>query len=299
MHGINKKRSDLASWSLLIFLSIIWGSSFILMKKGLLAFTPAEVAGIRILSASVFLLPVSLRNLKNIRKKQWQFLFISGFFGSLIPAFLFPLAQTRIDSGITGVLNALTPLFTILLGAFFFHLRFNLRIISGILIGFLGSVILILANGSGDITKINLFALFIILATLFYGLNVNIIKYYLSDIKPIHIASISMLLIGPFAFLYLILFSDLQSAFLEKEQGLISFFYIVLLGVVGTAIAMTLFNNLIKLTNTVFASSVTYLIPVIAVIWGIIDGETLRLAHYVGMTAIIIGVLVANKGRKL
>lgn len=299
MYGINKNRSDLASWFLLVFLSIIWGSSFILMKKGLLAFSPAEVAGIRILSASVFLLPVALRNLKNIRRKQWQFLFISGFFGSLLPAFLFPLAQTRIDSGITGILNALTPLFTILLGVFFFHLRLNLRIVTGIITGFLGSVILVLADGSGDLTKINLFALFIILATLFYGLNVNIIKYFLGDLKPVHIASVSMMLIGPFAFLYLILFSNMKAVVMLQDQGLMSLFYIVILGVVGTAIAMILFNNLIKLTNTVFASSVTYLIPVIAVIWGIIDGETLRLAHYGGMAAIIIGVLVANKGRNL
>jgi drug/metabolite transporter (DMT)-like permease len=296
---MKKNHPELISWSLLIFLSIIWGSSFILMKKGLIAFKPAEVAGIRILSASVFLFPVALRNIKKIKKKQWHYLFISGFFGSLIPAFLFPLAQTRIDSGITGILNALTPLFTILLGALFFQVRFNLRIVTGIVIGFLGSVILILANGFGDITKINLFALFIILATLFYGLNVNVIKYYLGDIKPLHIASISMLLIGPFAFLYLILFSDLGSILMHNRAGLLSLFYIILLGVMGTAIAMILFNKLIKITNTVFASSVTYLIPIIAVIWGIIDGETLRPEHYAGMTAIIIGVLVANKGRNL
>ncbi len=297
MYGIKKSHPELVSWFLLIFLSIIWGSSFILIKKGLIAFKPAEVAGIRILSATVFLLPVAVRNIKNIKKKQWHYLFISGFFGSLIPAFLFPLAQTRIDSGITGVLNALTPLFTILLGALLFHVRFNLRIITGILIGFLGSVILILAKGSGNITQINLFALFIILATLFYGLNVNLIKYYLSDIKPVHITSISMLMIGPFAFLYLILFSDMRSILMHDEGGLLSLFYIILLGVVGTAIAMILFNKLIKITNTVFASSVTYLIPIIAVIWGIIDGETLHFEHYAGMAAIIAGVLVANKGR--
>lgn len=294
---MKKNHPGLVSWSLLIFLSIIWGSSFILMKKGLIAFKPAEVAGIRILSASVFLFPVALRNIKKIKKQQWHYLFISGFFGSLIPAFLFPLAQTRIDSGITGILNALTPLFTILLGALFFQVRFNLRIVTGIVIGFLGSVILVLANGFGDITKINLYAFFIILATLLYGLNLNVIKYYLGDIKPLHIASVSMLLIGPFAFLYLIIYSDMRSILMNNSAGLLSLFYIVLLGVIGTAIAMILFNKLIKITNIVFSSSVTYLIPIVAVIWGIIDGETLYAEHYAGMTAIIIGVLVANKGR--
>ncbi|MBS0001250.1 MAG: EamA family transporter [Cyclobacteriaceae bacterium] len=293
----NKKNPALASWSLLILLSIVWGSSFILIKKGLIAFTPAEVAGIRILSASLFLFPVAFKNLRYIKKRQWYYLFISGFFGSLIPAFLFPLAQTRIDSGITGILNALTPLFTILLGAFFFQVRFNLRIITGILTGFLGSVALVLANGSDQTMNINFFAMFIILATIFYGLNVNILKYYLSDIKPIHIASISMFLVGPFAFLYLILFSDVRSHLMNNESGFLSLIYIIILGVMGTAIAMALFNKLIKNTNTVFASSVTYLIPIVAVIWGIVDGETLFFQHYFGMAAIIIGVLIANKGR--
>lgn len=296
---MNKSHTELASWLLLILLSIIWGSSFILMKKGLIAFKPAEVAGIRIFSAAVFLSPVAFRNLKKIKKKQWFHLFISGFFGSLIPAFLFPLAQTRIASGVTGILNALTPLFTILLGALFFHVKFNLRIIAGIVIGFLGSLILILANGPDNITRINLFALFIILATILYGLNVNIIKYYLVEIKPLHIASISMLLIGPFALLYLILFSDMRSVLINNEGSVLSLCYIIFLGVMGTAIAMVLFNKLIKLTNTVFASSVTYLIPVMAVIWGNIDGEKLFFQHYSGMAAIIIGVLVANKGRHM
>jgi drug/metabolite transporter (DMT)-like permease len=297
---LNKKDNQaLASWSLLILLAIVWGSSFILMKKGLIAFAPAEVAGIRILSASIFLFPVAWKNLRHIKKNQWFFLFISGFFGSLIPAFLFPLAQTRIDSGVTGILNALTPLFTILLGALFFHVKFNIRIIAGILIGFLGSVLLILAGGPGFTLKINKFAFFIILATLFYGLNVNILKYYLAGIKPLQIASVSMLLIGPFALFYLIVFSDAGLHLMNNQSGVISLLYIVILGVVGTAIAMALFNKLIKNTNTVFASSVTYLIPIVAVIWGIVDSERLFFQHYFGMAAIIIGVLIANKGRNM
>jgi drug/metabolite transporter (DMT)-like permease len=156
-----------------------------------------------------------------------------------------------------------------------------------------------MASGTGNIQTINFFALFIILATVFYGLNVNILKYYLGDMKPIHISSISMLMIGPFALLYLIINSNIRSTLLNDPYSLLPFFYVVILGVVGTAIAMSLFNKLIMITNTVFASSVTYLIPVIAVIWGLIDGEILHLQHYFGMTTIIIGVLVANKGRNM
>jgi len=299
MRGIKNSHPEWVSWLLLILLSIIWGSSFILMKKGLIAFAPAEIAGIRIVSAAFFLLPVAWRNLKKVGKKHAHYLFISGFFGSLIPAFLFPLAQTKIDSGVTGILNALTPLFTILLGLLFFRVRLNVRIVTGILTGFLGCIMLIMASGTGHLVKINFFALLIILATLFYGLNVNILKFYLGDLKPVHIASISMLMIGPFALLYLILFSNIRSTLMNDWSNLLPFFYVVILGVVGTAIAMSLFNKLIKITNTVFASSVTYLIPIIAVIWGLIDGEILLLQHYLGMTAIIIGVLVANKGRNL
>jgi drug/metabolite transporter (DMT)-like permease len=267
------------------------------MKKGLTAFNPAEIAGIRIVAATLFLLPIALRNIKNIGRKQIYFLFISGFFGSLLPAFLFPLAQTNIDSGVTGILNALTPLFTILLGAMFFHVRLNLRIISGILIGFIGCIILVMASETGNELKMNYFALFIILATILYGLNVNILKFYLGDLKPIHIASISMFMIGPFALLYLSLFSNIRPTLMNNWSNLLPFFYVVILGVVGTAIAMSLFNKLIKITNTIFASSVTYLIPIIAIVWGLIDGEILHIQHYIGMIAIIVGVLVANKGK--
>jgi drug/metabolite transporter (DMT)-like permease len=298
MVSSDKDQSLFLSWFLLILLSFVWGSSFILMKKGLTAFDPAEVAGIRIFSASLFLIPVSLRHLKGLKRHQWIFLFMSGFWGSLIPAFLFPLAQTKIDSAVTGVLNSLTPLFTIIIGAVFFKVRFNIRIITGISIGFIGSIILILANHTGSLFGFSFFTLLVVLATMCYGLNVNIIKYFLHEIKPLHIASISMMLIGPFAFLYLLIFSDIRLTLLEDPSSLIPLSYIVTLGVLGTAVAMALFNKLIKLTNTVFASSVTYLIPVIAVIWGIIDGEILNLQHYIGMIAIIIGVLIANKGKK-
>ena len=169
--------SRILPWLILIFLAIIWGSSFILMKKGLSALTPAEIAGIRILSAALFLLPVSLPNLKRIKFKQWIYLFISGFVGSLIPAILFPAAQTRIDSGIAGILNALTPLFTIIVGASYFHSRFKFRTVVGIFIGFLGTVILITAGSTGNWWNMNVYALLIVLATFFYGINVNLIKY--------------------------------------------------------------------------------------------------------------------------
>jgi len=298
---IDQKSSSntLVAWSLLIILSIIWGSSFILMKKGLIAFDPGEIAALRIFSASLFLFPIAIRNLREIKtRKQWIFLFASGFFGSLIPAFLFPLAQTRIDSSLSGVLNALTPFFTILIGAVLVGARFNNRIKLGIFVGFLGSILLVTAGTGYDLTQINYYALLIVLATILYGFNVNILKYYLGDIRPVHITSFSMMLIGPFSLVYLLFYADVLQTLRSDIHNLIPFGYIVFLGVIGTAISLILFNKLVKITNIVFSSSVTYLIPVVAVILGLIDNEVLLTQHYIGMIFIIIGVLLANKGRR-
>ena len=287
------------AWSLLIVLSIIWGSSFILIKKGLTAFDPAEIAALRIFSASLFLLPIAIRNFRQIKtRKQWIFLFASGFLGSLIPAFLFPLAQTRIDSSVTGVLNALTPFFTILIGAILVGARFNNRIKLGIFIGFLGSILLVTAGSGYDFTKINYYALLIVLATVLYGFNVNILKYFLGDIRPVHITSFSMMLIGPFSLVYLLFYADVMQTLRSDMHNLIPLGYIIFLGVIGTAISLIIFNKLVKITNIVFSSSVTYLIPVVAVIWGLIDNEVLLFQHYIGMVFIILGVLLANKGRR-
>ena len=298
---INPKSSstNFLAWSLLIILSIIWGSSFILMKKGLMAFDPGEIAALRIFSASLFLFPIAIQNLRQIKtRRQWAFLFASGFLGSLIPAFLFPLAQTRIDSAITGVLNALTPFFTIMIGGILVGAKFNNRIKLGIFIGFLGSIILVTAGSGYNFTQINYYALFIVLATILYGFNVNILKYYLGDIRPLHITSFSMMLIGPFSLVYLLVYADVLQTLKSDLNNLIPLGYIVFLGVVGTAISLILFNKLVKITNIVFSSSVTYLIPVVAVIFGLIDNEILLMQHYAGMVFIVLGVLLANKGRR-
>jgi len=287
------------AWTLLIVLSLIWGSSFILMKKGLLAFNPGEIAALRIFSASIFLFPIAIRNLKEIKTlRKWILLFASGFLGSLIPAFLFPLAQTHIDSAVTGVLNALTPFFTILIGAILVGARFNTRIKLGIFIGFLGSILLVTAGTGFDFSRINYYALLIVLATILYGFNVNILKYYLGDIRPVHITSFSMMLIGPFSLVYLLLYADVITTVRSDVNNLLPFGYIIFLGVVGTAISLILFNKLVKMTNIVFSSSVTYLIPVVAVIWGLLDHEILLTQHYFGMIFIIFGVLLANKGKR-
>jgi drug/metabolite transporter (DMT)-like permease len=253
-----------------------------------------EVGALRILAASVFLLPVALRHINRIPIHRVKYLVSVGFVGSLLPSFLFAVAQTRVPSSITGVMNAVTPIFTILVGYFIYHQKYSKRVFIGILIGFIGTVILILTGSDGNIT-INYYILYILLATVFYALNLNIIKFHLQQLKALTITSISLLIVGPLAAIYLFGFTP----FVEHIQGGGPVYWsvgaVVLLGVLGTAIALIIFNNIVRITDPVFTSSVTYFIPLIAVLWGLLDGEVLVWLHFLGMVFIVIGVFIANR----
>lgn len=285
-------------WILLLTLAVIWGSSFILIKKGLVVFSAGEVGAIRIATASVFLLPLAIPKLKHLKARQWKLLFITGMLGNFLPAFLFATAQTQLNSSLTGVLNALTPLFVLFIGALFFAQPIRLKSGVGVLVGFAGTVILVLTGSPGHVGDINYYAFYVVLATLCYGLNLNIIKYYFKALSAKEITSISLLLVGPIAIVYLFSGTDFTAKLSDHDGAWLSFTYVTILGVLGTAIALLLFNRLVKLTTPVFTSSVTYLIPIVAVIWGIMDGEQLFLGHYLGMLAIIIGVFIATWKRK-
>ncbi|MGK7389568.1 MAG: DMT family transporter [Candidatus Cyclobacteriaceae bacterium M2_1C_046] len=292
-------KDELKAWLLLTVLALIWGSSFILIKKSLLALAPDEVGALRILSASVFLLPFALLRIKRINKKHLPLLLCVGFVGSLLPAFLFAAAQTRIESATAGILNALTPLFTISIGYLFFNQRFNKATLIGLILGFAGTALLVISGSKGNWSDLNFYALFVVLATIFYGINLNLIKYKIHDLSSVTITSISIVMVGPLALLYLWLFTPFFSEFASANTEYIwSATAIVVLGVMGTAVALIMFNQLVKLTQPVFASSVTYLIPIVAVIWGLIDGEVMRAADYLGLLAIISGVYLANIRRR-
>ena len=287
------------AWFLLIILALVWGSSFILIKKGLVSFDAIEVGTLRIFSAGVFLLPLALKELKSINTStEWLVIFVVGFCGSLIPSLLFAKAQTQLNSSITGILNALTPLMTLLLGATFFRRPITGKNISGLLIGFAGSLVLIIGGSGGSVAGINLYMFLVISATLLYGLNVNLIKTYLSKLRAIAITGISLMMVLPISGYFL--FKD--GSFIEKFQSnpdaYWSLTYVLILGVVGTAAALILFNQLVQLKDPVFASSVTYLIPIVAIIWGVIDSEVLLASHYLGIFVIIIGVYIANYSTK-
>lgn len=293
-----QKERALKSWLFLILLALIWGSSFILIKRGLLVFSPGEVGAYRIVSAGLVLVPLSLAKLKNLNRRQVGNLIIVGLVGSFIPAFLFAKAQTQLSSSLTGVLNALTPLSVVIIGAIFFKSRITRRNAFGLLIAFIGVGILITVReggGLGTFTQINSYAFLVLLATLCYGINVNIIKYWFVALKPVEITAISLLMVLPVASMYLFLFTDFSFKLVHTEGAYLAAGYITILGVVGTAIALIIFNILVKIATPVFASSVTYLIPIVAILWGVWDGEVLLLGHYIGILAVIIGVWIGNR----
>lgn len=294
-----KQENNLLAWGLLLILALIWGSSFILIKRGLDVYSAGEVGALRIISASVVLLPFAISRLKALKRKHWLLLFCVGMFGSFLPAFLFAKAQTNLPSSVAGIINALTPLFTMILGALFFTQRVNARTVLGLVIGFSGTLALILAGSGGEVKEFNFYALYVVLATIFYGANLNIIKFRIPDLTARTITSISLMIVGPAAAVYLFVFTDFIQTVRHAEGAAYSLGAVVLLGVMGTAFALILFNQLVKITSPIFTSSVTYIIPIIAVLWGILDGEELYPGHYAGLVLIIAGVYLANSSRTI
>lgn len=289
----NPAQKNLIIWLSFLFLTVAWGSSFILVKKSLIAFPPMIVASLRLSSAMIVVLPFAIRHFKLIPKNKLKYVVSSAFLGIGIPAFLFALAQLGMSSSITGILNALTPCMTFLIGILFFKQKSNALKILGLSLGFLGSASLIFFNAKGEL-HLNVFCFTIILATLMYGININTTKLFLSDVKPIHISTVSISIAGCFGIIIL-----LTTNFIEilktNPKAPFSLLTALTLGIVGTAFAQTLFNNLLSKTSAFFASSITYFIPIMALVWGIIDGETLSVWHYFGMILLIGGIIVINR----
>jgi drug/metabolite transporter (DMT)-like permease len=282
-------------WFYLIVLSLIWGSSFILIKKGLIGLSPVELGALRIIFTGFFLFIFGFNSIRTIEKKNWKWMIISGFLGSFFPSFLFAFAETEVDSGVVSILNSLVPLNTILFGLAVFKITSTKRQVFGVIIGFIGTALLI-ANGA----KLNpnqnyLYAGFVILATVMYAMNVNIIKKYLQNEKPMAIAvgNFSVIIIPA---IIVLLFTDFFSQTIYNTETITSsILYIVLLALFGTALAKVLFNKLVQIASPVFASSVTYLMTLVAVLWGSMDGEKISAMQFVGAIIILLGVYLANK----
>ena len=280
-------------WLTMLFLSLVWGSSFILMKKGLQSYSFDQVAAFRMLFGSVFLIPLAIKHLGILTKKDTLPLALVGLVGFAIPAFLFTKAQTEIDSSLAGMLNSLTPLFTLLIGLVFYKSKVSWMGIIGILVGLVGAIGLIYRPGMNLLAGINYYVLFVVAATLCYGINVNILKYRLSHLEAIPITAVSFLFVGPVSGIYL-LFTDF-SGVSQTPDHILNLVYVAILALFGSAIAIAVFNALIKYTTTIFATSVTYIIPLIAILWGIADGEAVRPVQIAWMAVIFGGIYLVNR----
>lgn len=285
--------SKQVKWGYLVLLSLVWGSSFILIKKGLIGLSAIQVGSLRIIFAALFLLLIGFKSLSKIPKDKWKFIALTSVFGTFIPAFLFALAQTEIDSSVSSILNSLTPLNTLILGALFFGVGFQKRQVWGVFIGLIGSLLLVFNGAINHPGQNYYYAILVVIASLCYAINVNLIKRFLSDLSPISITTGNFLfLIFPaLIILYFTGFYDVIAV--EKVQH--SVLFIMILGVVGTGIANILFFKLIQISSPVFATSVTYLIPVVAFFWGLLDHEMLTAVQFFGAFIILIGVYLSAK----
>lgn len=283
------------SWIILIALSLVWGSSFILMKQGLRAFSSDEVAGLRITIASAFMLPFLVSHYKLDVKKNLKGLLLMGVFGNLIPAFLFTKAETQISSSLTGMLNALTPMFTIVIGMISFNHKISKNQIIGVLVGLIGAIALVtLGDDKNDQTKNVMYSLLVAAATLCYAISVNGIKAYLGHINSLTATVWSFTLIGPVAAIYLFGFTDVIEHATQHPEGMRSLGFVSILAIVGSALSVVVYNTLIKLSGTVFAASCTYLIPIVAIGWGLFDGEIINLAQILAVIVVIAGIWMIN-----
>lgn len=280
-------------WIILIVLALIWGSSFILIKKGLVSLSPFQLGSLRIVFCALFLLVIGFKSLSDIPLHKWKFIALTSLFGTFIPAYLFAIAQTQISSSVSSILNSLTPLNTLILGALVFGLDFKRTQIIGVLVGFAGTMLLILNGAAHHPNQNYWYTILVLIASMCYATNVNLIKRYLSDLKPLTITT-GNFLVMLFPALGILLFTDVLSKIHlpEVKEALI---FIAILGVIGTGIANVLFYKLIQISSPVFATSVTYLIPVVAFFWGLLDNEMLTPVQFVGAFVVLVGVYLSSK----
>lgn len=280
-------------WLILIVLALIWGSSFILIKKGLVGLSPFQLGSLRIVFCALFLLVIGFKSLTTIPLHKWKFIALTSLFGTFIPAYLFAIAQTQISSSVSSILNSLTPLNTLILGAVVFGLDFKRTQIIGVVIGFAGTMLLIFNGASNHPNQNYWYTILVLIASMCYATNVNLIKRYLSDLKPLTITTGNFLvmLLPALGILFFTDFTTKMHLTSVKEAMI----YIAILGIIGTGIANVLFYKLIQISSPVFATSVTYLIPVVAFFWGLLDNEMLTPVQFVGAFVVLVGVYLSSK----
>jgi drug/metabolite transporter (DMT)-like permease len=288
------KREKLIHWVLFVILSVIWGSSFILMKVSKEVLNGYQIGAVRIFAAGLVFLPFALSHFSKIPRNKLMLVILSGLIGNFLPAFLFAIAiEHKIDSSLAGILNSLTPLFVILLSLLFFKAKVQQKKIIGVVIGFAGLLVLSLSKGGISLQNLD-YALLILLATLLYGINVNLVSYYLKGIDPFHMATVSLAAMGLLAGI-IVWQQDVAQLLSSNPNAMLPVVYAALLGIIGSALATLLFYILIKKAGGLFASLVTYGIPVVAICWGIVANENVTWIQVGCLSVILGGVYLANR----
>jgi len=267
-----------------------------LMKKALLGITPLQLGALRILCTAIFMLMVGFSSLKKIQKKHWKYLVYTALASTLFPGFLFAFAIQHIDSAIASILNSLTPFNALLLGFWFFGYAFKKQQIIGILVGLVGTLVLILKGASINPNQNYWYAILVVIASLGYALNANIVKKHLSDLSALAITTGNfLLLILPT--LIILFFTDFFTTFKGTEVQLNSLVWIAVLSLFGTGMAKVMYNKMVQISSPIFATSVAYIIPIVAVFWGVLDGEKLSYIQILAGLLILLGVYLVNRSK--
>ena len=277
----------------LVFLSLIWGTSFILIKKGLVAYNPVQLASLRVSIAGLGFTPVFLYHLKSIKTENiWKYIVV-GITGNVVPVIFFALAQTRISSSVAGIANSMTPIFTILIGVLFYQMVVKKTQIIGVFLGFIGVLALILFGKDNASSNNMWYAGFIIGSCVLYAINLNFVKKHFQTENSLKLTAVSFFFMTIPLSVY-ILSSDIPNI-VQTEEGLQAFYYIALLSFMSTMLALIVFYRIVQQTNAVFASSVSYLVPIVAMIWGFVDGEYLGFGHFLSLGLILVGVYMIRE----
>ncbi len=287
----------LIDWLALVLLMLVWGSSFILIKRGLVSFSSFEVGALRVGISFMVLFPFLFIRLKQVPRNKLIYFFLAGLVGNGLPPFLFAQAQTVIDSYMAGVLNSLVPLFTLLVGIAFFGRKTRWINVAGVIIGLAGAVGLLFSASDPAISNSMAYGLFAVGGAVCYAFNMNIIKTYLSGFDALTITSVAFLFIGIPSLVYLFVWSDFSATMANHPESWKSLGFIAILAIVGTALAMIIHNWLIKRTSPLFTATVTYMMPIVSIFWGVVDGERFLLFFLLWIAMILAGVYLANRPR--
>jgi drug/metabolite transporter (DMT)-like permease len=280
------------NWIAFVILAFIWGGSFILIKKGLIHFTPLQVGAMRIAVSAIAFLPFFFLFRIPFPKGRIGLVTVVVLTGNGIPAVMFALAETRLGSAVTGVLNSLTPIFALLLGIFFFRTPFKKHYLLGLFLGCVGISTLMI--GEKD-WRVSSYVFFVVLGTMCYGLSANLVKKYCQDIHPIALTTVGFFPLGCVSVIILWMTGGWEKM-MQPEAWEVAMPSLLALSLVCTVLANILFYWLIQRTSAIFGSAIAYAIPCMALVWGTVDGEIITWYHLTGFAFIIAAVYTLRRG---